>query len=172
MSDRTIMWLRASSAVRLSCFSRETIRRRSMVWDDERLKGRIRFKMLQLNEGAEATPRYYWPDLQAFMAAPAMRKAIEYVPVFLERSADSFHVEPEERVPEISSPVIRIEAAAAYLDVCRDTIEDRMIDWQDAAVQYRIRSSRSELKAGRHLVRLCYRPDVEGLLKVAPLTSE
>ncbi len=47
-----------------------------------------------------------------------------------------------------------------------------MIDWQDAAVPYRIRSSRSELKAGRHLVRLYYRPDVEGLLKVAPLTSE
>jgi hypothetical protein len=128
--------------------------------------------MLQLNEGAEATPRYYWPDLRAFMVAPAMRNAIEFVPVFSKQSADSFHVELEQRVPEISSPLIRIEAAATYLDVCRDTIEDRMIDWQDAAVQYRIRSSRSELKVGRNLVRLCYRPDVEGLLKVAPLTSE
>lgn len=40
-----------------------------------------------------------------------------------------------------------------------------MIDWQDEPIPYRIRCGKTELKIGRNFVRVCYRPDVEALLK-------
>jgi hypothetical protein len=65
----------------------------------------------------------------------------------------------------------RIEQAAQFLDVCRDSVENRMIEWHDQSVPYRIRCGRTELKIGRNFVRVCYRPDVEALLKVPELAN-
>jgi hypothetical protein len=59
-----------------------------------------------------------------------------------------------------------IVAAAQFLDVRRDTIEARMIDWRKDAVQYRICCGGSELNGGQNFARLCYRADVEAVLKI------
>jgi hypothetical protein len=53
-----------------------------MPWAENRLTGRIRFKLLQLDADAKGIPRYYLPDLQAFLMMPAMRGSIEFMPVF------------------------------------------------------------------------------------------
>jgi hypothetical protein len=138
-----------------------------MPWADERLTGRIRFKLLQLDAGAEEIPRYYLFDLQAFLMMPVMRRSVEFVPLFnvpANPQNTCHRPTPAESAPV--SPLCRIEAAALFLDLSRDSIEDRMVEWQDTPVEYRIRSSRSELKIGQNFARLCYRPDVEDLLKI------
>ncbi len=137
-----------------------------MPWGNERLPGRIRYKLLQLDPEGEQLPRYYWPDVQAFMMAPPMRKSLEFVPVFTVQPLpeNSFHM-PTQDEP-IAVPLCwRIEQAAQFLDVCRDSIENRMIEWQDESLACRVRCGRTELKIGRNFVRVCYRPDVEALLK-------
>lgn len=165
-------WLKNANCVRLSGFSRDTFTRRRMPWATDRLPGRIRYKNLALDADAEELPRFYLADVQAFMVSSVpMRTVVEFAPVFSLPPApqDSFHI-PIDEMP-VTPFTWRIEAAAQFLDVCRDTIGSRLIEWRDEPVPYRIRCSTSELKIGSNLVRLCYRTDVEALLKT-PVSAE
>ena len=124
------------TAARFSGFCRDTMRRRGMPWADNRLKGRIRFKLLKLEKNAEPIPRYYLPDVRIFAVEPMLDKALDLMPVCSRDAISSFHDEHDERAEENSSPIMRIVGAAAFLDVCRDTIEERLIDWRNDPVPY------------------------------------
>lgn len=96
-------WLKNSSCVKLSGFSRDTFSRRRIPWCEERIPGRIRSKLLVLGPDAEELPRFFLPDVQAFMMSPRMRSALEFVPVFTVPSAaqdNSFHT------PTADEPVV------------------------------------------------------------------
>ncbi len=76
------MWMRAKDAGGYLGVSRDTIERRALAWQDEPVKGRIRFKLLQL-EG-EPVRRYFKADVDALLRNPlASSGAVSMVPRFV-----------------------------------------------------------------------------------------
>lgn len=161
-------WIKASTFVAVSGMSRDTVKRRSAPWQEEYVPRRIRFKLLKLDAFAEPLPRYYLPDVQAFLHTPPMRGALEFQPIFKSNFVRSaYHQATDEETEEelvVTSVTWRIARAAKYLDLSRDAIEARMIEWQDTHVPYRLRTSQTQLKIGCNHVRVIYSADVEALL--------
>lgn len=164
-----ISWLKAESAARILDIHRSTVTRRAIPWRAEHRRGRIRFKILRLDKETGPTPRYYWPDIKALLANPGPLDLVEYTPIFINppQMENRFHV-PDNESPKETPVIMRIERAAEFLDVSRDTIEKRLVDWQDSCVPFRIRCARIQLKEGGSAIRSCFRADVEALLHEPP----
>lgn len=161
-----ISWLKAESAARILGMHRNTVTRRAIPWGAEHRRGRIRFKNLRLDKEAGPTPRYFWPDIKALLANPGPLGLVEYTPIFINppQTENRFHV-PNDESPKETPVIMRIERAAEFLDVSRDTIEKRLVDWQDSYVSFRIRCAKIQLQEGGRGIRSCFRADVEALLQ-------
>jgi len=157
------MWLKAKTAARILDSHRDTITRRKIPWSDNYRHGRIRFKELTLDDGTKVELRFYWPDVKSLLRCPIPLEKVVYSPIFTKPpEQNSFHTPDANEVVE-SPSMMRIVTAAEFLDVSRDTIERRLIEWGEEHVPYRIRASRPD-KMGLNY-RLCYGPDVEALLQ-------
>ncbi|MGH7973424.1 MAG: hypothetical protein ACREIC_32305 [Limisphaerales bacterium] len=112
--------------------------------------------------------RLYLADVLIFAGLTSLRQTLNFVPIFCagheipatESDQDAREVEHND-----GPRLVRIELAASYLDVCRESISKRLI-YGDESVPYRIRATRSEAKAGRNHIPLCWWEDVNALLSV------
>jgi hypothetical protein len=61
------IWLsRKAKAAKISVLG-DTIDRRALEWQNERVPGRIRFKRLKLDEDTRQERRYFEPDVEALL---------------------------------------------------------------------------------------------------------
>jgi hypothetical protein len=63
-------WLALESAAAYIDVSPDTIKRRRIPWQEEPVRHRIRFKLLELGDGTRSKRRYYRPDLEALLVGP------------------------------------------------------------------------------------------------------
>src|SRR5689334_13527988 len=111
-----MMWVRTQTVARLLDWHRDTVASRGMPWQPQASLGLFRFKNLKLEQNTRAVPRYFWPDVQLSLGLQQDRPESQDLPL-----------------------AMRIIAAARFLDLARDAIEDRLILWQPDYVPYRIR---------------------------------
>lgn len=156
-------WIKAKKAAALLDCGEITIKRRRIPFGEQPTKGRIRFKDLVLDEHSKPRPRFFLQDLMTLLKCPVPLEKILYSPIYTApRPEARFH--DSERVDGAEpASMMRIVTAAEYLDVSRDAIEDRLIDWVDDYVPFRIRYSNPEEHGLGY--RLCYAPDVCALLQ-------
>lgn len=159
------MWVKTSTAVRLTSLSRMSFRRHLGPWQPKRPDRCIRSKLLQLEEENEPMTRLYLPDVLTFAGLTSLRQSLNFVPIFCGHEIRVMDGDEDtHEVKDNGAPrLIRIEMAASYLDVCRETISKRLIYCVEP-VPFRIRATRSEAKAGRNNIPLCYWEDVNALL--------
>lgn len=63
------IWLSRKQAAAKVSVSVDTIERRAVPWEPERIPGRIRFKLLKLAEDTRQERRYFEPDIEALLVA-------------------------------------------------------------------------------------------------------
>lgn len=61
------LWLSLSAAAEYLDCSKDTIVRRSVLWDDAHETGTIRYKLLKLGKDTRMERRYYVPDLDRLL---------------------------------------------------------------------------------------------------------
>jgi hypothetical protein len=77
------MWMRGKEAADWIGVSRDTIERRGVGWHPQAVPYRVRFRLLQLDPGAEPTRRYYRPDVESLLRDPPSRsRTPKMVPKF------------------------------------------------------------------------------------------
>ena len=62
-------WLSRKDAAKKVSVSVDTIERRAVPWQDQRVPNRIRFKLLKLAEDTRQERRYFEPDVEALLVA-------------------------------------------------------------------------------------------------------
>ena len=62
-------WLSRKDAAKKISVSVDTVERRAHPWQDDRVLGRIRFKLLRLGEDTRQERRYFEPDVEALLVA-------------------------------------------------------------------------------------------------------
>lgn len=62
-------WLSRKEAAKKVSVSGDTIERRAVPWQGERVPDRIRFKLLRLGEDTRQERRYFEPDVEALLVA-------------------------------------------------------------------------------------------------------
>jgi len=60
-------WLSRKDAAKKISVSVDTVERRAVPWQDQRVPQRIRFKLLKLAEDTRQVRRYFEPDLEALL---------------------------------------------------------------------------------------------------------
>ena len=60
-------WLSRRDAARKISVSVDTIERRSVLWQDEPVSGKLRYKLLKLGEDTRQERRYFEPDIEALL---------------------------------------------------------------------------------------------------------
>jgi hypothetical protein len=141
-------WCKISTAMDAGGLSRKTMKRLMQPWSEQGAAGSVRFKILKL-AASKGVPRLFVSDLKLLLLGKFATEDAG------ERLAFTCPL----------SPLWRIKFCAQYLDLSRDTIERRMVDW-DAVAPCRIRSVTSELKVGRNRIRLCSAQDTKALLTI------
>lgn len=61
------IWLSRREAARKISVSVDTIERRSVLWQDEPVPGKLRYKRLCLGEDTRQERRYFEPDIEALL---------------------------------------------------------------------------------------------------------
>ena len=62
-------WLSRKDAAKKISVSVDTVERRAVPWQDQRVPQRIRFQLLQLAEDTRQERRYFEPDVEALLVA-------------------------------------------------------------------------------------------------------
>ena len=62
-------WLSRKDAAKKISVSVDTVERRAVPWQDQRVPLRIRFKLLKLAEDTRQERRYFEPDVEALLVA-------------------------------------------------------------------------------------------------------
>lgn len=135
------MWLARESAAALGGCSPDSIERAAITWRKEQSPGRLRYKLLQLDDSTRRQRRYFAPDLVAR---------------FFDSGRGGMQASDQgQQKPRWSER----KQAAIWIDVCPATIQRRGVVWAKQHTLNRIRY-RSVRKAHR-----CYcMADVEALL--------
>lgn len=60
-------WLSRKQAAKKISVSTDTIERRAVPWQDQRVPDRIRFKQLRLDPDTRQERRYFEPDVEALL---------------------------------------------------------------------------------------------------------
>jgi hypothetical protein len=158
-----VRWLKAKKAARLLDCDPITVKRRRTPYLDQGIQGRIRFKHLVLDEHAKPRPRFLLEDVTALLKCPIPHEELLYTPIYTAARPEArFHDPDRENTRELGS-MMRVVTATEYLDLSRDAIEDRLIEWADEYVPFRIRRIDPEEHGLGYP--LCYSPDVEALLQ-------
>jgi hypothetical protein len=63
------IWLSRKEAAGKISVSVDTVERRAVPWQDQRVPQRIRFKLLKLAEDTRQERRYFEPDVEALLEA-------------------------------------------------------------------------------------------------------
>lgn len=61
------VWLSRKDAAHKISVSVDTVERRAIPWQEQRVPGRIRFKLLRLGEDTRQEGRYFEPDVEALL---------------------------------------------------------------------------------------------------------
>lgn len=77
------VWLSPREAAKKLSVSTDTISRRGIPWQDDRMPFKLRYKLICLDEGDSGGRRYFEPDCEALLFNPAPRsKGVQLVPTF------------------------------------------------------------------------------------------
>jgi hypothetical protein len=63
------IWLSRKDAIRKISVSVDTVERRAVPWQEQRVPQQIRFKLLKLAEDTRQERRYFEPDVEALLEA-------------------------------------------------------------------------------------------------------
>ncbi len=66
-------WLSKQQAAALIDVSHDTIERRAIPWTEQPVRFKVRFKYMKLDAESRPLPRYYRPDVEAFLLEPKKR---------------------------------------------------------------------------------------------------
>ncbi len=131
------IWLSRREAAKLILISVDTIKRRSIPWNDDSIKGKIRWKWLVLDANGRRLRRYFRPDVVAMTKKPRRLKLRD------------------------KTEWLKRKDAARKISVSGDTIERRAVPWCENFIPGKVRW-RPDDQDRNH--RRYFEPDLEAML--------